>query len=54
MHSGFLGIAKKFLSIWLNSEFKDKEFYLGLKKEELNTKLSSIRPPNHFPENSMI
>ncbi len=48
MHSGFLGIAKKFLSVWLNSEFKDKEFYLGLKKKELNIKLSSIRPPNHF------
>jgi hypothetical protein len=32
MHSGFLGIAKKFLSVWLNSKFKDKEFYLVLKK----------------------
>jgi hypothetical protein len=48
MHSGFLGIVRKFLNLWFDSEYSNEAFYLGLNKRLLNDKISNLRPPSYF------
>ncbi|OXU32000.1 hypothetical protein TSAR_013768, partial [Trichomalopsis sarcophagae] len=48
MHSCLLGISKLFVTAWFNSNNNNEEYYIGLRENEFNERLLSIRPPTEI------
>ena len=48
MHCVLLGIVRLFLSAWLDSQMKDKLFYIGTKSHILEQRLLSIEPTSEM------
>ncbi len=48
MHGCLLGVTCHMLSLWLNTEHKKEEFYIGHLIAVLNRRLVSVQPPNEI------
>ena len=48
MHCCLLGVACLFTTEWFKSKNHDRDWYLGLKKNEFNKRLLSIKPPTEI------
>jgi Transposase family tnp2 len=48
MHCALLGVTKTLLELWLDSSNHFEEFYIGLRKKEIDRRLLQIKPPSSF------
>ena len=48
MHASFLGVARSFLNVWLNSKNHNREFYLGKYVGIINERLRAYSVPKKF------
>ena len=48
MHGCLLGVMRSFLWLWLNTDHKNKKFYVGHLTAVLNRGLLSIHPPDEI------
>ena len=45
MHGCLLGVTKKLLSLWFDSQNNDKPFFLGSKIKSIDKYLKNVKPP---------
>lgn len=45
MHAVLLGVVRQFMTLWLDSSYHCKPWYIGTRKQVLNSRLLSLKPP---------
>ncbi|XP_040191178.1 uncharacterized protein LOC120924346 isoform X1 [Rana temporaria] len=48
MHCVLLGVARQLATLWFDTKFHTKDFYLGMQRNEINRRLLQIQPPCNF------
>ncbi|KAL1277061.1 hypothetical protein QQF64_023734 [Cirrhinus molitorella] len=48
IHAVLLGVVRQFMTLWFDSSYHCKPWYIGTRKDILNSQLLSIRPPKEI------